>query len=365
MQSVFVESMKSCQENSVRRISIAGSLAMCIVVRRLTLCFLTYLLLAVSSSALAQYQTLGPGSCGLSQNNCHTSENNWWKDDAHKTTVDAFYDDPESYEKIARLSGVGVDNMFKGNQLCMTCHGTVVSGRESRGVDEGVSCENCHGPGSGYKDPHQEGKREDGVNRAGYQKALKLGLVELKNLKARGQTCVRCHYITDQKLLAAGHPDGARFNYVSGIKKVAKHWQRAPGEEELNKAPFAAAMDAKGPIAQITKIAAVEENTSSEPPLTSTSPEPETGERPAGTPIVTTVQPAIQRAAPATPIRRSKLSPDSPKIVEATMPTAPDSAIIRPIELPPFPQLSDTMSVEQVLLIIKERLELLYDKTRR
>ncbi|MGH7455055.1 MAG: hypothetical protein ACRENG_27115, partial [bacterium] len=77
---------------------------------------LTVLLMTLPSSTVAQYQTLGPGSCGLGQSNCHTSENDWWKDDAHHATVDAFYDDPTAYEKIARLAGVDTGSMLKGNQ---------------------------------------------------------------------------------------------------------------------------------------------------------------------------------------------------------------------------------------------------------
>jgi hypothetical protein len=34
-----------------------------------------------------------------------------------------------------------------------------------------------------------------------------------------------------------------------------------------------------------------------------------------------------------------------------------------PLELPPFPSISDTASVQEILLILKKRLELLYQKT--
>jgi len=311
---------------------------------------------ALASISNAQPQTLGPGSCGLAQNNCHAKENTWWKDDAHKTTVDAFYDDPAAYEKIAKLASVGADAMLKGNQQCMTCHGTILSGKESRETEDGVSCESCHGPGSGYKDPHSEGDPKLGMQRPGYIKGLQLGMVELKNIDKRGNACVRCHFITDQKLLSAGHPDGTNFSYVSGIKKVAKHWRRTPAEADLAKASFEKAMSAKGPIAQIVKVEAP-------------APAPMPTATPTPTPIV--VESVPQAAPIETPQPAVTPITTRPQIQRATKPSAPLQAEtmemnqpMTPLMLPPFPQVSDSASVPQLLLLLKQRLELIYGRVR-
>ncbi|MDZ7359886.1 MAG: multiheme c-type cytochrome [candidate division KSB1 bacterium] len=291
------------------------------------------------SPCFAQYKTLGPGSCGLGQSNCHTNENNWWKDDAHHATVDAFYDDPAAYEKIAQLAGVGTGNMLKGNQICASCHGTVIAGKESRDVEDGVSCESCHGPGSDYKDPHSE-------KPGGYEKALKLGLVELKNLDTRAKTCVRCHYITDQKLIAAGHPNGANFNYISGMKKVARHWKRQATGEDLTKVPFENAMRVKGPVAQIAKV---------EPAVAPMSRPPVKREA---------ISPAETRQ-PARPTASVVAAPSQNPVPSRPTPTAAIMPVdnAAPLDLPPFPNISDTTSVRDILLIVKKRLELLYQKT--
>jgi len=299
------------------------------------------MLSARPSLLIAQYKTLGPGSCGLGQSNCHTNENNWWKDDAHHATVDAFYDDPAAYEKIAQLAGVGAGNMLKGNQRCASCHSTVISGKESREVEDGVSCESCHGPGSDYKDPHSE-------KPGGYEKALKLGMLELKNLDARAKTCVRCHYITDQKLVAAGHPNGANFNYISGIKKVARHWKRQPAGDELTKAPFERAMPAKGPVAQMVKVAPAAPPVSMPP-----------AKREAITPVETR-QPARTAESVVAPPKNTIISQPTPTAVISPVDNAAPAA---PLDLPPFPNISDTTSVQDILLIVKKRLELLYQKT--
>lgn len=319
---------------------------------------LILMLRAFATMAHAQHQTLGPGSCGLAQNNCHAKENTWWKDDAHKVTVDAFYDDPAAYEKIAKLAGVAAEAMLKGNQTCMTCHGTIVSGKESREVEDGVSCESCHGPGSGYKDPHSEGDPKLGVQRPGYSKGLQLGMVDLKNVDKRGMACVRCHFITDQKLISAGHPNGANFSYVSGIKKIAKHWHRPPAEADLNKAPFEKAMSAKGPIAQIVKVEA--------PP-----PAPMPTAMPA--PAAVVAEPTREETAPfETPPPSVAPAVTWPIASRATKPSAPiqeelleiSQTNMAPLVLPPFPQVSDTASVPQVLLLLKQRLELIYGRVR-
>lgn len=322
----------------------------------------------MASPSFAQYQTLGPGSCGLGQNNCHTGENEWWKDDAHHATVDAFYDDPTAYEKIARLAGVDTGSMLKGNQSCMSCHGTVISGKEAREAEDGVSCESCHGPGSAYKDPHSEGDPKLGVNRPGRIKALQLGMVELKNLDNRANTCVRCHYITDQKLLAAGHPNGANFNYISGLKKVAKHWKRQPGSEDLTKAPFEKAMNAKGPVAQMVSVAPA-------PTAAAAPASPAKTEAAPVTNVETTTQPVKPAVEAPPPARQKEPVTPSPAITlrqvaapPPPMPTAVNTPMENmtppaPLELPPFPSISDTVSVQEILLILKKRLELLYQKT--
>jgi hypothetical protein len=42
---------------------------------------------------------------------------------------------------------------------------------------------------------------------------------------------------------------------------------------------------------------------------------------------------------------------------------AEEVAPAAPIDLPPFPSVSDTASVREILMIVKKRLELLYQKT--
>ncbi|MCH7879062.1 MAG: hypothetical protein IH914_07100, partial [candidate division Zixibacteria bacterium] len=159
--------------------------------------------------------------------------------------------------------------------------------------------------------------------RSGYLKALSLGLLELAKMNVRAEACVSCHYVTDTKLLGVGHSNGARFNYISGTKKVAKHWDRELAEDELDKAPFKAFMKAIAPSTMI--IASI-------------------------TPAAQT-QPQTKIVAPPSP-------PQAPRRRDPVIASSPP----KPITLPPFPRVSDSASVRELLFIIARRLELLARK---
>jgi hypothetical protein len=296
-----------------------------------------FVLLLCHPALSQKYQTIGPGSCGLDQTKCHATENNWYRNDPHKTSLDKLADDPEKAEKYADLAGIGAPNMYKGNSVCMSCHGTQVSGKETKEVEEGVSCESCHGPGSGYKDPHQEGKG-GGAGRPGYVKGVDTGMKDFKRKKDEvANACVRCHYVTDQKTLAAGHSTGANFGYISGLKKVAgypNHWKRQPGEEDLVKGRFEDAKKRKSPggVVVVAKQTPV--------------PKPGTDES-----TDTQVDPRPVRRPPPPPL------PPAPDLM--AMPVS-----VGPIDLPPFPTVTDSTALDSLLLVLKHRLELLYQKTR-
>jgi hypothetical protein len=287
---------------------------------------------------LAQYQTLGPASCGLGQTNCHARENGWWTTDAHHNSLDRFYDPDEECLQIAKLYGITPADMLKGNKGCMRCHGTVISEKAARESEYGVSCESCHGPGSGYKDPHSE-------KPGGYEKALKLGLVELENLDKRAVACVYCHYITEPKLISAGHSTGEKFNYVTKMKTIANpnHWKKPLEPADQLRPAFAKALKARGP-APVATAPPTPKPTPSAP-----NPPPVTGE-------VTEAPP------PTSPPPRPRPAP-RPPTPRPVLPTTPPAEDVQPLTLDPFPSVSDSTSLQELILILKRRLEYLYQKT--
>ncbi len=206
-----------------------------------------------------KYTTMGYRGCGTEQGTCHQSEGQWWKGDPHFSTVNALKRKKKNARKMAQAYGLSAANYLKGNTGCAVCHGEVVSGRENKNMNTGVSCENCHGPagpkGVGYFDVHTEGTNPQdplATSRSGYQKALRVGLVELRNVNIRAESCVQCHQINEKKLLEAGHPTGEGFDYLKGIKNyISKHWDYQLRKIDLDEQPYMSAVQ-KRPIPQFS-----------------------------------------------------------------------------------------------------------------
>ncbi len=284
------------------------------------------------SLLIAQYTMLGPGSCGGDKSTCHASE---FKNqvDKHKNSLDDMT--TEDAKKYADLSGVGAANIFKGTSKCMSCHGTAIANKGDAEVEDGVSCESCHGPGSGYRDAHKDVPKDKG----GYDNAVKTGMADLRKLDVRANMCVSCHFTTDQKILASGHPSGLKFKYANQMKSVSKHWKRGLTDSDKDPKPFDIAVKSRGPIAEVSpppQAAQTDRSKKNQEDDTETETKPET-----------------RVASRPQPIPIAPISPS----------TITTSVSVGPITLDPFPQLSDSASVDSILLIVKKRLELLYQKT--
>ncbi len=75
----------------------------------------------------------------------------------------------------------GIEDPSKA-EACLSCHTTVGSPKP----EEGVSCESCHGAGSGYLKVHEK---------EGYEAAVAAGMVDFRNMEqeAKEATCTKCH----------------------------------------------------------------------------------------------------------------------------------------------------------------------------
>ena len=118
-------------------------------------------------------------------------------------------------------------------QKCLLCHAlSVPQERRAKSFDtnEGVSCESCHGPASGWLGPHTEGK-------GSYERAIPLGMVDTRNLIARAERCLGCHLgdsekFVDHEMIAAGHPD-LYFELESFSTVMPRHWKEPPDYEKV------------------------------------------------------------------------------------------------------------------------------------
>ncbi|MEP2103553.1 MAG: multiheme c-type cytochrome [Parasphingorhabdus sp.] len=107
---------------------------------------------------------------------------------------------------IAIAKRLGIKDA-SSSQQCLGCHSTPAAQKGPRfQVSDGVGCEACHGPSSGWLSAHYA----VGANHA---RNVSLGLTPLDNPKVRASNCLDCHFgsaksgqFVDHRIMAAGHP---------------------------------------------------------------------------------------------------------------------------------------------------------------
>ena len=156
---------------------------------------------------------VGPGSCSAVA--CHgairpvpgarilqTEYSTWVAMDRHARATEVLGNMVS--QRMGRILGIG--NPLQA-QKCLVCHSLDVPAA-SRGrnfATEGVSCEACHGPATGWLGYHvtKDAKHEESVRR---------GMYDTKDVVKRTDKCLTCHLGTaekfvDHEMIAAGHPD--------------------------------------------------------------------------------------------------------------------------------------------------------------
>jgi len=192
-------------------------------------------LIAIGSAENGAGKYTGPGSCASSS--CHgsiqpRSENRvlqneystWVVKDKHSRAYSALTGSVG--ERMASILGLG---KAETTPKCLACHALDVPPAERARtfeLSEGVSCESCHGPASGWLGPHTE---RDWA----HEKSLRLGMVDTRNLAKRTEKCLSCHLggeekFVDHEMIAAGHPD-LYFELDSFSAVMPRHWKE-PGE---------------------------------------------------------------------------------------------------------------------------------------
>ncbi len=184
---------------------------------------------------------IGPGSCAATS--CHgsvkpiagsrilqTEYSTWILKDKHSRAYQALTGDVG--ERMARILKLGAK--AEESPKCLVCHALYTT-PEQRGrkfeIAEGVSCENCHGPASGWLGPHT-------TTGWAHEKSVQLGMNETRNVIHRTEKCLECHLGTkdkfvDHEMIAAGHPD-LYFELDSFSAVMPRHWKQ-PLESEAGK----------------------------------------------------------------------------------------------------------------------------------
>jgi hypothetical protein len=188
----------------------------------------------------------GPGSC--SSTSCHGSVKPradsrifqdeysiWVVKDKHAKAYEVLTG-PVG-ERMGRILGLG-----KSEQAtkCLACHALDVPAdarAKTFELNEGVTCESCHGPSSAWLGPHT-------TRGWTHEQSVAAGMYDTRNLVRRAEKCLSCHLGTqerfvDHEMIAAGHPD-LYFELDSFSSVMPRHWktprESAPGTPAENDA---------------------------------------------------------------------------------------------------------------------------------
>ena len=283
---------------------------------------------------------------------CHGDQHAWWYGDPHYASIDPFLDQAAEPVKIARLYGLSPSRLTQGDTLCMDCHGTVATARAAREVQDGVSCQSCHGPAADYLEPHQEGDKTLGRQRPGFQKALGLGMVDLRTVEGRLRNCASCHYVTDPRLISAGHPTGADFEIAQRLPAI-RHWEQDVEPAAELRTVWGKVLAERGPVPQVRRARLADPGANPGGGAVAGGRGSAGGHGSAGGRATTT---------PTPPPRRGFVPRPAPLARGGTAGGAAttDNGSGTTGHLPPFPELGTDTPIEDLLLFLRQRLELLY-----
>lgn len=177
---------------------------------------------------------VGPASCA--QDACHgatrprtvygVAQNEyyvWLNQGPHAKAYEPLFD-----ERSRVIAGnLGLTRPAHESPACLSCHALAPPPEARAGsagqVDaaDGVSCESCHGPASGWRGGHTA---EDWS----YRDSVAAGMTDLRSPATRARLCLGCHLgeegrRVDHDLLAAGHPE-LRFELDSASQTMPPHW---------------------------------------------------------------------------------------------------------------------------------------------
>lgn len=170
-----------------------------------------------SCSAVACHGAVRPGSGRILQ----TEYSTWIARDRHARATEVL--SSAVSRRMAEILDLGAPQQA---QRCLACHALDVpaAARGRTFATEGVSCEACHGPASGWLGYH--------VTRdATHEESVKRGMYDTKDVVRRTDKCLTCHLGTSEKsvdheMIAAGHPDLV-FELEAFSAAMPRHWKDA------------------------------------------------------------------------------------------------------------------------------------------
>lgn len=144
----------------------------------------------------------------------------WLNNDRHAGAYNVLFN-----ERSARIAkNMRLKKRAYEEAVCLDCHTTNIPASTVSGAvdpEDGVQCEVCHGPASGWRNEHTE----EGWT---HEQSVARGMIDLRSLNARGTVCAGCHIgnakkEVDHELIASGHPILA-FELDNYTASMPPHW---------------------------------------------------------------------------------------------------------------------------------------------
>lgn len=144
----------------------------------------------------------------------------WLNSDRHAGAYNVLFSD-----RSARIvKNMRLKKRAYEEDLCLDCHTTNVPANRVAGAidaEDGIQCEQCHGPASGWRAEHTE----EGWT---HEQSIGRGMIDLRKIEARARVCVACHLgnankEVDHELIASGHPLLA-FELDNYTESMPPHW---------------------------------------------------------------------------------------------------------------------------------------------
>lgn len=154
----------------------------------------------------------------------------WEADDKHSIAYTNLK--TERGQRMATL--LHVADVTKPEVGCLGCHSASageVANRNPQGAaydpSEGVSCENCHGPYSGWAAEHLTPKFRT-LPAADW---AKVGFTEMRTPEGKAEKCLSCHIgnveegkVVTHEMYAAGHPPLPSIEVATFANAIPRHW---------------------------------------------------------------------------------------------------------------------------------------------
>lgn len=144
----------------------------------------------------------------------------WKAQDPHAKAFTTLYKAPSK----AIGAAMNIANVSTSPK-CLTCHSKVVDAANvvegaKWSVQNGVSCEVCHGPAEKWQKPHATPKESNWD----HKQSVANGMADLREPYDWAVKCASCHLAIDHDMIKAGHPR-LHFELVDYNARTGAHWK--------------------------------------------------------------------------------------------------------------------------------------------